>query len=87
MLLEKITGVKCPNISDWRRQTFGDFTSVFRFQGKPAAPPAMPDTTSALYLSEYEVANLPAPTAPTTDQVPPVQDPGRRPVVPPGTRG
>jgi phospholipase C len=87
MLLEKITGVKCPNISDWRRQTFGDFTSAFRFQGKPATPPAMPDTTSALYLSEYEVANLPAPTAPTTDQIPPVQDPGRRPVVPPGTRG
>jgi phospholipase C len=87
MFLEKITGVKCPNISDWRRQTFGDLTSAFRFHGQPAAPPVMPDTTGNLYLSEYEVATLPAPTAPTANQVPPVQAPGRRPVTPPGTRG
>jgi phospholipase C len=87
MFLEKITGVKCPNISDWRRQTFGDLTSVFRFQGKPAAPPAMPDTTGDLYRSEYEVATLPAPVAPGAQQVPPVQAPGHRPVTPPGTRG
>ncbi|HEX6453271.1 MAG TPA: alkaline phosphatase family protein [Trebonia sp.] len=87
MFLEQVTGVKCPNISDWRRQTFGDFTSAFRFEGKPAAPPAMPDTTGDLYLSEYEVANLPAPAAPAANQVPPVQAPGHRPVTPPGTRG
>ena len=56
--------MKCPNISDWRRKTFGDFTSAFRFEGKPAAPPAMPDTTGDLNRSEYEVATLPAPSAP-----------------------
>jgi phospholipase C len=77
MFLEKLTGVKCPNISAWRRQTFGDFTSAFRFQGMPAAPPTMPDTTGDLYLSEFTVAT----------QVPPVQAPGRRPVTPPGTGG
>ena len=87
MFLEKITGVRCPNISDWRRQTFGDLTSAFRFRGRPAAPPAMPDTTGDLYRSEYEVANLPAPVAPGAEQVPPVQAPGRRPAIPPGNRG
>ena len=30
-LLEKFTGVAEPNISDWRRKTFGDLTSAFRF--------------------------------------------------------
>lgn len=87
MFMEKITGVQAPNVSAWRRQTFGDFTSAFRFEGKPAAPPAMPDTTGDLYRSEYEVASLPAPTAPVANQVPPVQAPGRRPVIPPGTHG
>src|SRR3546814_6042590 len=28
--LERITGVREPNITDWRRETFGDLTSVFR---------------------------------------------------------
>jgi phospholipase C len=84
MFLEQVTGVKCPNISDWRRQTFGDFTSAFRFAGRPASPPVLPDTTGTFYLSEYAAAALPAPVAPTADQVPPVQAPGRRPVVPPG---
>jgi phospholipase C len=87
MLLEKVTGVEAPNVSAWRRQTFGDFTSAFRFQGEPATPPAVPDTTGDLYRSEYEVATLPAPVAPGAQQVPPVQAPGRRPVTPPRTRG
>ena len=30
--LEKFTGVREPNISDWRRQTFGDMTSALRFR-------------------------------------------------------
>lgn len=64
--LEKVTGVECSNISAWRRKTFGDFTSAFRFRGKPADPATMRDTTAALNLSKYEVANLPKPTAPPT---------------------
>ena len=83
MLLEKVTGVPCPNISAWRRQTFGDLTSALRFDGHPAEPPVMGDTLGDLYLAQYEVANLPAPAAPAT-QRPPVQQRGRRPVVPPG---
>ncbi|MBO0879547.1 MAG: phospholipase [Mycobacterium sp.] len=81
--VEKVTGVECPNISAWRRNTFGDLTSAFRFQGQPAAPPVLPDTTANLNLSQYEVANLPAPTAPATQKAP-VQAKGNRRVVPPG---
>ncbi len=39
--LEKFTGVREPNISDWRRKTFGDLTSAFRFDAaarQPAGP-------------------------------------------------
>jgi phospholipase C len=80
--LEKITGVRAPNVSDWRREAFGDFTSAFRFDDKPAAPPVMPDTMSDLALAQYEIATLPPPAAPAGRQVPPVQAPGRRPATP-----
>ncbi|HVX47127.1 MAG TPA: alkaline phosphatase family protein [Mycobacteriales bacterium] len=79
--LEKITGVECRNISAWRRKTFGDLTSALRFHDRPSDPPVLPDTAGNLTLTQYEVANLPAPTAPGTQQVP-VQDPGRRPTIP-----
>jgi phospholipase C len=81
--LEQVTGVQSPNISAWRRETFGDFTSAFRFHGNPAKPPVLPDTTGNLALAQYEIANLPAPAAPTTDQVAPTQARGHRPVTPP----
>ena len=37
--LERVTGVPEPNISAWRRRTFGDLTSVFRFGDAPAPAP------------------------------------------------
>jgi phospholipase C len=80
--LEKITGVQSPNISDWRRKTFGDFTSAFRFDDKPAPPPTMPDMAGDVALAQYEIATLPPPAAPLGQQVPPSQMPGRRPSVP-----
>jgi phospholipase C len=60
-LLERITGVKAPYISDWRRKTFGDFASVFRLHDKPAAPPTMPDTEAQWERAKYEIATLPKP--------------------------
>jgi phospholipase C len=84
--LEKVTGVEAPNISAWRRKTFGDLTSAFRFRGRSAAPPVLPDTAGNLALAQYEAATLPAPVVPGAQQVPPVQAPGRRPFVPPGSR-
>ncbi|GAB2980223.1 hypothetical protein GCM10017788_14670 [Amycolatopsis acidiphila] len=39
--LERVTGVKVGNISDWRRRTFGDLTSAFRFNDGKAEAPAL----------------------------------------------
>jgi phospholipase C len=46
--VEKITGVKASNISDWRRQTVGDLTSAFRFNQASQAP-VLPDTNRRSY--------------------------------------
>jgi phospholipase C len=78
--LERVTGVAEPNISAWRRKTFGDLTSAFRF-GSHAAAPTLPDTHGSLLLSEYEVGQLPAPTLPGATQSPPRQEHGKRPRV------
>ncbi|MFD2471595.1 alkaline phosphatase family protein [Amycolatopsis silviterrae] len=81
--LEKVTGVAEPNISDWRRSTFGDLTSAFRFRDQKAKPPTLPDTSGPLTLSRYEATHLPAPKFPGTGQKPPGQEPGKRPQIPP----
>jgi phospholipase C len=81
-LLERITGVREPNISDWRRSTFGDFTSVFRFDDAKAAPPVLPDTSGPLTLARNETAQLPKPVLPGAGQSAPVQETGLRRRVP-----
>ena len=80
--LEKFTGVKEPNISDWRRSTFGDLLSAFRFDGDKAAPPQLPDASNAYSRAKYEAGNLPAPHLPGTEQTPPAQEKGQRKRVP-----
>jgi phospholipase C len=77
-LLEKITGVPEPNISDWRRSIFGDLTSAFRFNDAKAAPPRLPDTTGVLNRAYYDTINLPDPTLPGADQKLPTQEKGSR---------
>jgi len=79
--LEQITGVKETNISAWRRGTFGDLTSVFRFTDARPAPQLPADTAEQLAEAEMEVATLPRPTLPGADQSVPVQEPGSRPHV------
>ncbi len=81
--VEKLTGVKEPNITDWRRQSFGDLTAAFRFDDKAAGPPQLPDTTNLLTRARYESAYLPTPVLPTTDQVLPEQVKGTRKHIPP----
>ena len=76
-LLEQVTGVKEPNISDWRRKTVGDLTSAFRF-GRGDEAPTLPDTQGSLNYSLYATANLPAPSAPYGSQRFPVQERGHR---------
>jgi phospholipase C len=81
--LEKFTGVREHNISHWRRETFGDLTSAFRFGENAAEPPVLPDTSGPLSRARYEAANLPKPTLPGSDQSPPAQEKGQRKRVPP----
>jgi phospholipase C len=75
--LEKITGVREPNITPWRRKTFGDLTSAFRFSEVKAQPPKLPDTGKQLALARQSV-HLPSPILPTTKQTFPTQEKGSR---------
>lgn len=77
-LLEKVTGVAEPNISDWRRKTFGDMTSAFRFNEAKAVTPALPDAFNSLVRARYEAAHLPKPTLPGENQELPTQEKGER---------
>ena len=76
--VEKVTGVHEPNITAWRRQTFGDLTRTLHF-GRHTRPPVMPDTGGNLNLATYEVAQLPAPAFPGAAQTVPHQEKGKRP--------
>ncbi|HEX4119400.1 MAG TPA: alkaline phosphatase family protein [Verrucomicrobiae bacterium] len=76
--LEQWTGVKETNISDWRRKTFGDLTSPFRFDDPKADPPLLPDTSGPLAQAHYDAAYLPKPAAPNSGQSMPVQEKGVR---------
>ncbi|MFF4740367.1 alkaline phosphatase family protein [Streptomyces sp. NPDC001262] len=78
--LERVTGVREPNISAWRRRAFGDLTSAFGF-GTPAgkAPGVPGDTAEQLRQAEWEVSHLPKPKLPGADQHEPRQEPGTRP--------
>ena len=75
--LERITGVAVPNLTPWRRATFGDLTSAF---GAPARGfPRLPDTKAQLAAAVRQVTTLPPPQIPGASQVPPVQEKGPRP--------
>ena len=76
--LEVFTGVREPNISDWRRKTFGDLTSALRFRDANFKPPVLPDTTGVLSLAKYSAASLPKPAFPQAEQSMPKQEPGSK---------
>ena len=76
--LEKLTGVTIPNISAWRRATFGDLTSAFGFPVKRRSP-WLPSTKAQLAQAVQNITTLPAPHVPGADQTPPTQQTGPRP--------
>ena len=76
--VERLTGVREPNITDWRRKAFGDLTGAFRLGQSAKSPPVLPDTSGALHLARYSIANLPAPPIPGSEQVAPIQEKGVR---------
>jgi phospholipase C len=80
--LETLTGVQEPNITAWRRQTFGDLTSALGFSGGKATtfPPPLPQTIGEFWNAETEVETLPAATIPGANQTPPVQEKHRPPL-------
>ncbi|MDN3351048.1 alkaline phosphatase family protein [Actinomadura sp. DC4] len=77
-LLERLTGVRVPNLSAWRRSAFGDLTSALGLAAK-ARPPRLPGTKPRLEEAVRDVATLPAPVFPEAGQTPPRQEKGRRP--------
>jgi phospholipase C len=81
--LERFTGVEEPNLTQWRRDTFGDLTSAFRFRDARVRFPALPATAAPLERAEWEVKNLPEPPLPGGGQRPPRQQAGHRPHIPP----
>ncbi len=76
--LEKFTGVRESNLSDWRRSAFGDLTAAFRFNDAARKAPVLPDTVGALSLAQYSSMNLPKPSLPGADQREPKQEAGHR---------
>lgn len=74
--LEKVTGVKEPNISPWRRKTFGDFTSLIRLDREAVTAPPLPDTLEQLKQVYRNVTGQPDPTLPGANQTMPVQPKG-----------
>ena len=79
--MERVTGVPEPNISAWRRQTFGDLTAAFRFAEAAPRRPDLPDPAAWLQQARAAADTLPPPTIPQADQNPPRQAPGTRPRV------
>jgi phospholipase C len=73
--LERLTGVRVPNLSAWRRWAFGDLTSALGLASH-GPPPRLPGTKQRLQRAVYEVANLPVPRFPAEDQTPPRQESG-----------
>ncbi|GAB3981811.1 alkaline phosphatase family protein [Actinoallomurus acanthiterrae] len=77
-LLERLTGVKVPNLSAWRRQAFGDLTSALGMAAH-GRPPRLPQTKKDLAQAVEAVERLPAPQFPGAVQTPPQQEKGSRP--------
>jgi phospholipase C len=73
--LEQWTGVREPNISDWRRSICGDLLSCFDFGRPDTSIPPLPDANVLRRTADRTQTKLPAPSAPA-DQAMPHQAPG-----------
>jgi phospholipase C len=73
------TGVQPANVTAWRKSVTGDLTAAFDFAHPDFTVPSLPDTVPLITQSDAE-KSFPAVTTPAEGaQVPPVQEPGRRP--------
>jgi phospholipase C len=78
-LLELVTGVVNPNITAWRRETVGDFTTALGITPSRRFP-RLPSTTAQLALAEKRALEFGLPPIPGANQSFPVQGAGRKPV-------
>ncbi|WP_037914077.1 phosphocholine-specific phospholipase C [Actinacidiphila yeochonensis] len=77
--LELVTGVREPNITEWRRTVCGDLSTCFDFKNPDYSIPKLPDT-DALKARATAEHSLPAVQSPADGaQVMPEQEPGDRP--------
>ncbi|MFJ5880427.1 phosphocholine-specific phospholipase C [Kitasatospora cineracea] len=77
--LEVVTGVREPNISDWRRTVCGDLTSCFDFARPDYSLPQLPDTAALMALADANSGLPPVKLPATGAQSMPAQEPGERP--------
>ena len=62
--VEERFGVKCPNISPWRRSVMANLLYAFDWDNPNYTFPILPDTSNNVNESDYECNNLPSPVAP-----------------------
>ncbi len=75
--LERWTGVREPNISEWRRAICGDLTSCFDFTEPNTTIPLLPDTAALRKQADATGSTLPPVTPPASgQQAVPVQEAG-----------
>jgi phospholipase C len=73
-IIERVFGVREPNISDWRRRTCADFTGALRFGGPAARYPrsgrgmSLASAEAGLLTAQGEVFYNPAPAVPAVNQ-------------------
>jgi phospholipase C len=74
--LERRFGVEVPYVSQWRRDTVGDLTSLLNFAAPPdVTVPRLPNTTDLAIAAFFEQSLFPAPIMPTIQSMP-RQEPG-----------
>lgn len=76
-LIEKRFGVRCPNISPWRRAIVSDLTAAFDFEHPDYSWPVFPSTKNNTNESKSQCAGLPYPEIPKVQSFP-VQEEGTR---------
>ncbi len=84
--IERLTGVRVPNLSPWRRATFGDLTSALGSWsggsgsgGSGSGPARLPAAQPEVPATAYETASVSPPPVPGAAQALPAQLRGPRP--------
>ncbi|MFD9635514.1 phosphocholine-specific phospholipase C [Streptomyces violascens] len=77
--LELVTGVREPNISEWRRAVCGDLTTCFDFTKPDYSIPKLPDTVALMAKADAGNALPAVKLPPNGAQSMPTQEPGTRP--------